>query len=87
MRQISSAMAFDALFLYPSADRTIGPCLAQHGEFARAAIDFLRDHLPPNGALCDAGANIGTVSIPLAKMLPGLSASPSSPNCRSTGSS
>lgn len=74
MRQVASAIAFDALFLYPSADRTIGPCLAGHGEFARAAIDFLRDHLPPNGALCDAGANIGTVSIPLARMLPGLSA-------------
>lgn len=74
MRQVASAIAFDALFLYPSADRTIGPCLAGHGEFARAAIDFLRDHLPPDGAMCDAGANIGTVSIPLARMLPGLSA-------------
>jgi hypothetical protein len=87
MRQISSAIAFDALFLYPSADRAIGPCLSQYGEFARAEIDFLRDHLPPNGALCDAGANIGTVSIPLAKTVAGFRSSPSSRSCRSTGSS
>jgi FkbM family methyltransferase len=73
MRPISSAIAFDALFLYPSADQTIGPCLAQAGEFAAAEVDFLRDHLPPDGAICDVGANIGTVSIPLAKQLPGLS--------------
>lgn len=73
MRPISSAIAFDALFLYPSADQTIGPCLAQSGEFAPAEIDFLREHLSPDGALCDVGANIGTVSIPLAKQLPGLS--------------
>ena len=73
MRQVSSAIAFDALFLYPSADQTIGPCLASAGEFARAEVDFLIAHLSPNGAVCDVGANIGTVSIPLAKALPGLS--------------
>lgn len=73
MRQVSSAIAFDALFLYPSADRTIGPCLASAGEFARAEVDFLLSHLPAGGVVCDVGANIGTVSIPLAKALPGLS--------------
>jgi FkbM family methyltransferase len=73
MRQVSSAIAFDALFLFPSADQTIGPCLASAGEFARAEVDFLIAHLSPNGAVCDVGANIGTVSIPLAKAFPGLS--------------
>ncbi|MBD2745115.1 FkbM family methyltransferase [Microvirga sp. BT688] len=73
MRQVSSAIAFDALFLYPSADQTIGPCLASAGEFARAEVDFLLAHLSPDGAVCDVGANIGTVSIPIAKALPGLS--------------
>jgi FkbM family methyltransferase len=73
MRQVSSAIAFDALFLYPSADQTIGPCLASAGEFARAEVDFLLAHLSPGCAACDVGANIGTVSIPLAKALPGLS--------------
>lgn len=73
MRSVSSAVAFDALFLYPSADRTIGPCLAQAGEFARAEVDFLRDHLPPGSVFCDVGANIGTVSIPLARSVQGLS--------------
>jgi FkbM family methyltransferase len=73
MRQVSSAVAFDALFLYPSSDQTIGPCLASAGEFARAEVDFLIAHLSPNDAVCDVGANIGTVSIPLAKALPGLS--------------
>ncbi|MBJ6124729.1 FkbM family methyltransferase [Microvirga splendida] len=73
MRQVSSAIAFDALFLYPSADQTIGPCLASAGEFARAEVDFLIAHLSANGAVCDVGANIGTVSIPLAKASPGLS--------------
>jgi FkbM family methyltransferase len=72
MGQISSAIAFDAVFLYPSSDRTIGPCLAQSGEFARAEVDFLRNHLPPEGVLFDVGANIGTVSIPLARTVPGL---------------
>lgn len=73
MRPVSSAIAFDAVFFYPSGDQTIGPCLAKSGEFARAEIDFLRDHLPPNGTLCDVGANIGTISIPLARMVQGLS--------------
>lgn len=73
MPHISSAVGFDALFFYPSADKTIGPCLAKYGEFARAEVDFLRDHLSPGGVLYDVGANIGTVSIPLARSVPGLS--------------
>ena len=82
MRQVSSAIAFDALFLYPSADRTIGPCLASAGEFARAEVDFLLAHLSSDCAVCDVGANIGTVSIPLAKALPGLSVFALNRNCR-----
>ncbi len=67
MQNIRSTVAFDALFMYPGHDNTIGKCLSEAGEFARAEVEFLLEHLGVRAALYDVGANIGTICIPLAR--------------------
>ena len=53
--------------MFPAGDRPIGRALTLAGEFARAEVEFLGEQLPANGVLYDVGANIGTVSIPIAR--------------------
>jgi len=67
MQNIRSAVAFDALFMYPGHDNIIGKCLSEAGEFARAEVEFLLDHLGAEAVVYDVGANIGTICIPLAR--------------------
>lgn len=70
MQPLQSAYAFDCVFLYPAGDRPIGRALAMAGEFARAEVEFLGEQLPAEGVLYDIGANLGTVSIPIARQRP-----------------
>jgi FkbM family methyltransferase len=70
MQPLQSAYAFDCVFLYPAGDRPIGRALALAGEFARPEVEFLGEQLPADGVMYDIGANIGTVSIPIARHRP-----------------
>ena len=70
MEPLQSAYAFDCVFLFPAGDRPIGRALTHAAEFARVEVDFLGEQLPPNGVLYDVGANIGTVSVPIARQHP-----------------
>ncbi|HYC64221.1 MAG TPA: FkbM family methyltransferase [Reyranellaceae bacterium] len=70
MQPLQSAYAFDCVFIYPAGDRPIGRSLAMAGEFARAEVEFLGEQLPEDGVMFDIGANLGTVSIPIARHRP-----------------
>ena len=70
MQPLQSAYAFDCVFVYPAGDRPIGRSLALAGEFARAEVEFLGEQLPEDGVMYDVGANLGTVSIPIARHRP-----------------
>jgi FkbM family methyltransferase len=70
MQPLQSAYAFDCVFLYPAGDRPIGRALAIAGEFARPEVEFLGEQLPGDGVMYDIGANLGTVSIPIARQRP-----------------
>jgi FkbM family methyltransferase len=70
MQPLQSAYAFDCVFIYPSGDRPIGRSLAMAGEFARAEVEFLGEQLPEDGVMYDIGANLGTVTIPIARQRP-----------------
>ncbi len=70
MEPLQSAYAFDCVFLFPAGDRPIGRCLTLGAEFARPEVDLLAEQLPAGGVFYDVGANIGTVSIPVAKRRP-----------------
>jgi FkbM family methyltransferase len=70
MQPLQSAYAFDCVFLFPAGDRPIGRALALAGEFARPEVEFLGEQLPADGVMYDIGANLGTVSIPIARQRP-----------------
>jgi FkbM family methyltransferase len=65
--------ATDANFYVPAKDRAIGRALEVSGEFCRAEVELLADlyNLRPGGLFLDVGANIGVMSIGLAKRIPG----------------
>jgi FkbM family methyltransferase len=67
VQNIRSTIAMGAIFTYPDQDNTIGKCLSEAGEFARAEVDFLIEHFNEGEVFYDVGANIGTVCIPLAR--------------------
>ena len=70
MEPLQSAYAFDCVFLFPAGDRPIGRCLTLGAEFARPEVDLLAEQLKAGGVLYDVGANIGTVSLPVARRQP-----------------
>lgn len=68
-------------FLLPNVKEIIGFEMFVNGEYEPYIIDLLCDKLPDNGVMLDIGANIGTISIPIAKRKPssqiiGVEASP-----------
>jgi FkbM family methyltransferase len=66
---LDRTIAYGLDFMFPIRDQAIGANLALFGEFARPIIDFLLDHAASDtGRLIDAGANIGSISIPFACM-------------------
>jgi FkbM family methyltransferase len=63
--------AYGLDFLFPEGDSAIGESLALYGEFAAVISDFLIEHATAEtGTLIDAGANIGSVSLPFAAARP-----------------
>jgi FkbM family methyltransferase len=62
--------AYELDFRFPERDAVIGPSLKYFGEFARTEVDFLSAHMDGTGSLLDVGANIGAISLPLAKAHP-----------------
>lgn len=67
--------AYGLRFTTIAADTMIGRALAVHGEFARIELDLIEaylQHLGGRGVYLDVGANIGTLSLPLARKFPQL---------------
>ena len=61
--------AYGLTFLFPEGDTAIGASLRNHGEFARPEVDLIGAHLDlfeEPGTFIDVGANIGSISLPLA---------------------
>lgn len=48
-------------------DAYVGPCLTEYGEFSPDELDLLKSLIKPSSIVLDVGANIGAVSVPLAK--------------------
>lgn len=65
--------AFGLTFICPAKDSTVSWSLRSSGEFARPEQDLLASLLGPHktpGAMVDVGANLGAISLPLAKRYP-----------------
>jgi FkbM family methyltransferase len=69
---IKLIFATDANFYVPARDLAIGRALEVSGEFCRAEVELLAElyNLKPGGLFLDVGANIGVMSIGLAKRIP-----------------
>lgn len=55
------------LFAYDSEDPDVGKNLDLYGEFCESEVRLLTSLLKPGDLVIDAGANIGTLAIPLAR--------------------
>ena len=60
--------------MYFRNDVIIGKSLDVYGEFYESEIDLLRQFIQPHQVIVDVGANIGTHTIPFAKLLGGTGA-------------
>lgn len=56
-------------FLYQDNDQFIGRALEVYGEASEGELELLRQLVVPAGVVIEAGANIGTIAIPLARAL------------------
>lgn len=70
MLDITRAYGLD--FMFPITDTTVGRCLLNFGEFAKVESDLMADYLrlAEPGMVIDVGANIGSISLPVAKQFP-----------------
>ncbi|MBX2939207.1 MAG: FkbM family methyltransferase [Ferruginibacter sp.] len=59
-------------FLVPNIKEAIGFELYINGAYEPHIIELLKSLLPHNGHMLDIGANIGTIAIPLCKLMPGI---------------
>jgi FkbM family methyltransferase len=57
------------LMFYLAADTTIGQALDVYGEFADSENELMTEIVKPGDVVLDVGANIGTVTLPLARRL------------------
>lgn len=57
-------------FLLPNINEAIGFSIFINGVYEKDHIDFIVNALPVNGCFVDAGANIGSICIPVAKRRP-----------------
>ena len=51
-------------------DRYIGKCLLEYGEYCEEEIDICKQLLNDNDVVIEVGSNIGSLSIPIAKIIP-----------------
>jgi len=56
--------------LLPALCESISMELFINGYYEKGLVSFLRSNIPENGCLVDVGANIGSISIPLARSRP-----------------
>ncbi|MEM8841157.1 MAG: FkbM family methyltransferase [Pseudomonadota bacterium] len=55
-------------FRYPRHDRFIGASLARYGEYSEAEFNVLRHLFKPGTVVVEAGANIGALTVPIARL-------------------
>jgi FkbM family methyltransferase len=53
-------------FFFPSSDDIVGRSLRTYGEYSEGEVDFFRQILRPGDFALDIGANIGSLTIPMA---------------------
>src|ERR1700752_306834 len=54
-------------FTYPADDRFIGTSLRVYGEWSEGEVDFYDSVLESKDTVVEVGANIGTLTVPLAR--------------------
>ncbi len=54
-------------FMYPAGDRYVGRSLRLYGEFSEDETTLFRRVLPVGGVAVEAGANIGALTVPIAR--------------------
>lgn len=62
--------SFGLIYKIPNAKESIGFELFANGVYEREYINMIINSIPPNGLFLDIGANIGSISIPVAKLRP-----------------
>lgn len=62
--EFTEAYGFE--FAYPRGDLAVGRCLRDHGEFARVGAT-LSAQISRGGSFVDVGANIGAITLPVAR--------------------
>lgn len=67
MKNIVAQTRYGAMCFAPT-DKWIGESLLAYGEYARDEVDFIRANVPKDGVALDIGANIGAITLPMAKM-------------------
>lgn len=55
-------------FMYLRGDRYVGRSLALYGEYCEGEVDLFRQLVRPGAALVEVGANIGALTVPLARL-------------------
>src|SRR5262252_6457145 len=59
----------DGLMLLNTNDAFVGKSLMEYGEFSQGEVDLLQAVVKPGSTVLDVGANIGALTIPLARMV------------------
>ena len=62
--------AYGLKYRVPSVREPIATGIISDGAYERATLDFILEHLPPHGVFIDVGANIGAISLPVARLRP-----------------
>lgn len=56
-------------FMYPRGDRYVGRSLELYGEYSEDEVRLFTQLVPENGTVVEVGANIGSLTVPLARMV------------------
>lgn len=56
--------------MYLANDRYLGQALERYGEYSEAEVDLWRQLVQPNWIVADLGANIGTHTVAMARLVP-----------------
>jgi FkbM family methyltransferase len=57
------------IFTYPSHDTYIGACLSNYGEWGEGEVQLLSHYLSEGSTAIEIGSNLGTHTIPMARMV------------------
>lgn len=56
-------------FMYLRGDRYVGRCLELYGEYSEGEVALFRQIVPSGGTVVEVGANIGSLTVPLAQLV------------------